>query len=83
MEQNYNDKEVIKQKETKIIDELISIREGKKVSQKQLSELVKVSQPSLARLECKKISPGIGTMIKLLAPLGYTIKVVPLEKEVK
>ena len=37
-----------------------------------------MSQPSLARLERKKISPGVGTMIKLLAPLGYTLKVVPI-----
>lgn len=78
---NYNDKEIIKREEIRIIEDLIRIRESKNISQKHLSELVEVSQPSLARLERKKISPGIGTMIKLLAPLGYTISIVPINKE--
>lgn len=77
---NYNDKEIIKNKEKKLINDMIKIRESKNISQKHLSDLVEVSQPSLARLEKNKISPGIGTMIKLLAPLGYTIDIVPIRK---
>lgn len=67
------------EKEYEIISELVRIRESKRMSQKKLSELVLMSQPSLARLESKRISPGIDTMIKLLAPLGYTLEVVPIK----
>ncbi len=71
-------------KEYELISELVKIRSDKKMSQKRLSELVEMSQPSLARLESKRISPGIDTMLKLLAPLGYTLEIVPIDnKEVK
>ena len=71
-------------KEYELISELVKIRSDKKMSQKKLSELVEMSQPSLARLESKRISPGIDTMLKLLAPLGYTLEIVPIDnKEVK
>ena len=72
------DEDFLTNQEEEIIDSLIKLRDEYGVSQKWLSELVEMSQPSLARLERKKISPGVGTMIKLLAPLGYTLKVVPI-----
>lgn len=72
------DEDFLTNQEEEIIDSLIKLRDEYGVSQKRLSELVEMSQPSLARLERKKISPGVGTMIKLLAPLGYTLKVVPI-----
>ena len=65
-----------------IISELVRIREVQRMSQKKLSEMVEMSQPSLARLESKRISPGIDTMLKLLAPLGYTLDVVPIKEEI-
>lgn len=80
--ENYieNEKELL-EKEYYLIDELVRIRAIQKMSQKRLSEMVEMSQPSLARLESKRISPGIDTMLKLLAPLGYTLEVVPIDKD--
>ena len=80
--ENYvkNEKFLLDQ-EYSIITDLVKIRDIKGVSQKRLSEIVEISQPSLARLESKRISPGIDTMIKLLAPLGYTLAVVPINEE--
>lgn len=80
--ENYvkNEKFLLDQ-EYNIITDLVKIRDIKGVSQKRLSEIVEISQPSLARLESKRISPGIDTMIKLLAPLGYTLAVVPINEE--
>ena len=69
------------EQEYHIISELVRIREEQKMSQKKLSEMVEMSQPSLARLESKRISPGIDTMLKLLAPLGYTLDVVPVRED--
>ena len=71
----------LSEQESHIIDELVRIRAIQGMSQKRLSEMVTMSQPSLARLESKRISPGIDTMIKLLAPLGYTLDVVPISKD--
>lgn len=76
-----NEKFLLEQ-EYHIIGELVRIREVQRMSQKRLSEMVEMSQPSLARLESKRISPGIDTMLKLLAPLGYTLEVVPINEEI-
>lgn len=76
-----NNEEFLLEKEDHIISELVRIRGVQSMSQKRLSEMVEMSQPSLARLESKRISPGIDTMLKLLAPLGYTLEVVPISED--
>jgi DNA-binding XRE family transcriptional regulator len=61
-----------------IIGELIKARQECGVSQKRLEELSGVSQPVIARMEKGSTSPQIDTVLKLLAPLGKTLAVVPL-----
>lgn len=73
--------EFLLEQEYHIISELVRIREIQSMSQKRLSEMVEMSQPSLARLESKRISPGIDTLLKLFAPLGYTLEVVPIKEK--
>ena len=63
-----------------IIGELIEAREERGISQKKLEELSGVKQPIIARMERGKTSPQIDTILKVLAPLGKTLAVVPLEK---
>ena len=81
IEDYIKDEEFLLEQEYHIISELVRIREVQRMSQKRLSEMVEMSQPSLARLESKRISPGIDTMLKLLAPLGYTLDVVPIKEQ--
>lgn len=66
-----------------IIGELIEAREERGISQKKLEELSGVKQPIIARMERGKTSPQIDTILKVLAPLGKTLAVVPLEKSKK
>lgn len=63
-----------------IIDELIKARDEKRISQKQLEELSGVKQPVIARMEKGKTNPRLDTVLKVLAPLGKTLQVVPLDK---
>lgn len=63
-----------------LIGELIKARQERGISQKQLEELSGVKQPVIARMEKGTTNPQINTLIKVLAPLGKTIAVVPLEK---
>ena len=51
------------------------------ISQKKLEELSGVSQPVIARMETGKTSPQLDTVLKVLASLGKTLAVVPLEQE--
>ena len=63
-----------------IIGELIKARQEKGISQKKLEELSGVKQPIIARMEKGSTSPQISTLLKVLAPLGKTLAIVPLEK---
>lgn len=64
-----------------IMRELIGARNEKGISQKKLEELSGVSQPVIARMETGKTSPQLDTVLKVLASLGKTLAVVPLERE--
>ena len=63
-----------------IIGEIIKARREQGVSQKKLEELSGVKQPIIARMECGTTNPQLGTVLKVLAALGKTLAVVPLER---
>ncbi len=63
-----------------LIGELIKARQEKGISQKKLEELSGVKQPIIARMEKGSTSPQIETVLKVLAPLGKTLAIVPLDK---
>jgi transcriptional regulator with XRE-family HTH domain len=60
--------------------ELIAARNEKKISQRKLEELTGIRQTTITRIESGKNSPSIDTMLKVLAPLGKTLAVVPIEQ---
>ena len=62
-----------------LIGELIKARQEQGISQKRLEELSGVKQPVIARMESGVTSPQIDTILKVLAPLGKTLAVVPLD----
>ena len=63
-----------------LIGELIKARQEKGLSQKKLEELSGVKQPVIARMEKGLTNPQIDTVLKILASLGKTLAVVPLNK---
>ncbi len=65
-----------------IILAAIDAREKANMTQKELSEKSKIIQPSISKIENMKRMPQADTLIRLLYPLGYTLKVVPIEEQV-
>lgn len=63
-----------------LIGELIKARTEKGISQRKLEELSGVKQPIISRMENGTTDPHIGTILKLLAPLGKTLAIVPMDK---
>ena len=61
-----------------LMSELINARLEKGISQKKLSG---VKQPVIARMERGSTNPQINTILKVLAPLGKTLAIVPLEQK--
>lgn len=62
-----------------VINEIIKAREETGLSQRQLEKLSGVKQPVIARMEKGTSTPQLGTILRLLAPLGKTLKVVPIQ----
>ena len=71
------------QLEMDIIKATIEARKKANLSQRELSKKTGIKQPAIARIEKHTSSPNTSTLIKLLYPIGYTIKVVPLVKKTK
>ena len=63
-----------------LMGELIDARPKKGISQKRLEELSGVSQPVIARMERGATSPQVSTLLKVLRPLGLTVKIVPVSE---
>ena len=64
-----------------LIGELIKARQEQGISQKRLEEMSGVKQPIIARMEKGYTSPQLDTLLKVLAPLGKTLAIVPLDKK--
>lgn len=66
-----------------VIKEFITARKEKGISQKELERISGVKQPVIARLETGNVSPQVDTLLKLLASVGKTLAVVPMDKRLK
>ncbi|WP_295292646.1 helix-turn-helix transcriptional regulator [Veillonella sp.] len=64
-----------------IMCELIDARNEKGISQKKLEVLSGVKQPVIARMEAGTTSPRLDTVLKVLAALGKTLKIVPINNQ--
>ena len=64
-----------------LIGELIKARKEQGISQKELEELSGVKQPVIARMEKGITSPQLETVLKVLAPLGKTLAIVPMKNK--
>lgn len=61
-----------------LIGEIIKARQEQGISQRKLEELSGVSQTIIARMERGYTSPNVDTLLKVLAAMGKTLAIVPL-----
>ena len=67
--------------EKQIILATIEARKKANMTQQELSDKTGIVQPSIAKIENFVRTPQYTTLMRLLYPLGYTLKVVPLKKK--
>lgn len=67
--------------EYEFICEFISLRKEKGLTQKNLAELAGVVREKIAKIETGLNSPQLNSLIQLLEPIGYTVKIVPMNKK--
>jgi predicted transcriptional regulator len=63
-----------------IIGELVKARHETGLTQKELEAASGVRQPIIARMERGTTDPQLSTVMKVLASLGKTLAIVPLEQ---
>nr|AGS53282.1 transcription regulator, probable [uncultured bacterium contig00001] len=61
-----------------LLGEIINARQSKGLTQKELGAMSGIKQPVIARLERGNTDPQLSTLIRVLAPLGKTLAIVPL-----
>ena len=66
--------------EMDLIEATIEARKKSNLTQRELSKKTGIKQPAIARIERGTKSPQASTLIRLLYPMGYTLRVVPLSK---
>ena len=66
--------------EKDIIKALVRIREEQGLSQGALAEKANLKQPAIARLEKNTHSPQLDSLLRILAPMGYPLQIVPMKR---
>ena len=81
IESDFTDEELEEMElEKQIILATIEARKESNLTQQELSEKTGIIQPSIAKIESFVRTPQYTTLMKLLYPMGYTLRVVPLKK---
>jgi len=62
--------------EYRLIGEMISIRNAKKITQTELAEMTGSKQPVISRIEKKENSPSLRMFCNMLQALGYELQIV-------
>ena len=74
------DREIINL-EVKLIGKMIEAREKQGLTQRDLAKISGVKQPAIARIESLRSTLQLDTLLKVLIPLGYSLEIIPLQKE--
>lgn len=72
--------ELLMELEYQLIKDFVTLRK-EKMTQQELAEKSRIVRQTINRVENCLTSPQLITMIKLLNPLGFTLKIVPLEEK--
>lgn len=75
-----DEEEKVIEMEKELIRSMVAIREEQGLSQAELAKKCNVKQPTIARMEKDAHSPQIDSLLRILAPLGYTLQIVPMKK---
>lgn len=73
--------EMIYETKQQLVHEILRTRRDLNMTQKNIEAACGVKQPVIARMERGLTDPQLTTILKVLAPLGKTLAIVPLDEE--
>ena len=80
VERFVQNEEQINELQYNLIKDFVLKRKNANLTQEQLAAKTSIIRTTIARIESGVNSPQVDTLLKLLEPLGYTLKIVPIEK---
>lgn len=84
MEENYiENKYSVDELNQKFLKDFAKVRRENNLTQSLLSRYSKVPREKIARIELGMHSPSIKSLLKILAPIGYTIKIEKIKDQSK
>lgn len=81
MDKNKEDK--LKEIEYEFVQDFIKLRKDNHLTQEAMANQSGVIRLTITRIENLITSPQINTLIKILEPIGYTVKIVAIDKKKK
>ena len=78
---NEDREEKLKELEYEFVQDFIKLRKDNHLTQESLANQAGVIRLTITRIENLITSPQINTLIKILKPISYTIKIVPIKKK--
>ncbi len=67
--------------EQEFVDSVVKLRKDRKLTQQEVADDAKVIRETIARIENRITSPQVNTLLKILEPFGYTIKITKISKK--
>lgn len=78
-----NKEEKLKDLEYQFVQDFIRLRKDNHLTQEAMANQSGVIRLTITRIENLITSPQVNTLIKILEPLGYTVKIEPIDKKNK
>ena len=81
IEKYINQEKQISEMEYDLIAEFIKLRKDANLSQQDIANQSKIIRTTIARIENGMNSPQVKTLLQMLEPLGYTLKIEKIDNE--
>lgn len=72
---------ILQELEYAFICDFIKIRKERNLTQQALADMSGVVREKIAKIENNLNSPQLRSLIRVLEPIGYTVKIMPIDKE--
>ena len=72
---------LVNELEKEFVNEFHQLRKAHEMTQQEMADKACVIRETIARIENSITSPQVSTLLKILVPLGYTIKITKIDEK--
>lgn len=79
-EEFIEEEQILMDLEYELIKCMVDTRKKEHLTQQEIADKIHVFREAIARIETNKVSPQLGTIIKILYSMGYKLEIVPVKE---